>query len=1346
MAIGGALLLLQSCGGDGPAPPRTSDAGLPVEAAAQPSPAERLPVSPGGGQISYRSGVILEVPGGALRETANVAVTANPQPVVTMAAGAPAISGTPVGVSVRLEPSGLTFEKPIIVRVRVPRPMAPMALTAVLVHDDAQAGFVPAKLRDGSLISGVVSADGTELIFATDHFSAYTAVLPDVLADRFTMTRLRTPDGVDLQLLQPSFLFHNTIDPTIPLLVPAFRAKLYEDLFVELFRAAEKPRPPLLAEMASKLHRIGAIDPIEKADDLLTFYERYKELAGQLRAAITSPLLKPFIDRAVKLIEGVHTRLEKIVKQGTIKTDGDWKLFAALFKCALKGFLKYLTAERIDRGLTDDRIAAFRALTASSPVAADPAFLDGIDRAVARLDGELAANETAAGETLDKGLGELTAMCAGEVIWDIGRKYVTKSVVSATFGTAAGAAGADPFTYAAIAIIEDFVKQDIVAANRNAGRIALMGSLYYHGGFRELVTAGSKLALPESIDIDDEKARHRWVNTQTALDLLTRIGQAQRQTVTQADLSLVSRGISVTGEWLAGLFGGSLIEVRKRLAEQIDRDLLGLDVAYQQVTQRFTATCNGDAVACRAAGTPIPAQSCLEASQSLRPLATGEPLRDFACAGTQRRHVLHPLPGRHRYSLRTLLVEGSAVTAAAPDAPVLLILPTCDRARGCIPDQAVGGTVRTLEFVFDSRTGGSLFIAVAATADTRYLMQLTAMPDSCQPMSCAAGQCGALADGCGGTLACGACQDAAAAVPDAGAVDTATAPDAAADLALPDTAAPDQAPDLSADLPPPPPPSPTLSSPPAGGSSYPGTVLFTWLPSAEAARYHLLVCSNPTLTAGCLDPDGGSLTGVEPPPGQTNWSLVLPAPGTYYWSVRAIRTGDVGGWGAFGEVRTFVVLAMPDAQAPDTSPDSGPDTAPPAQLAASPANLDFGAASVGGTPSTRTTTLSNSGGATTGAVSLEISGSNAADFLVTADTCTGALLAPAGTCTVTVRFSPAASGSRLATLAATASPGGMVTVALSGTSPGQAWQRNGAVALGTGRHMAVHPGNPLIIYLATGDGGLGLAKTTDGGQTWNQSRTGIPGAGFMGIGIAPSAPSTIYLGTYNGMYVSTDDGVTWTQRNSGLPATPFDIGDVAVHPTDPSTVFITTATAVFKTTDAGLTWAQSDPAVNATGVAFDPTMPSRVWSSHHTILRGSTDGGQTWTQKHTTGAASTYFGFIRVDPANPSNLYVGSNRGNGTTNGVYVSRDGGTSWNLYATGFPAFTATHELAIDPSQPGVVYVSTYTGVYKSKNHGQTWQHLNTGTYAPNAAIVGLGGMPAIVYAIRGGDFVQSVTGGE
>jgi hypothetical protein len=106
--------------------------------------------------------------------------------------------------------------------------------------------------------------------------------------------------------------------------------------------------------------------------------------------------------------------------------------------------------------------------------------------------------------------------------------------------------------------------------------------------------------------------------------------------------------------------------------------------------------------------------------------------------------------------------------------------------------------------------------------------------------------------------------------------------------------------------------------------------------------------------------------------------------------------------------------------------------ATPAALAISPASFAFGSTPVGNSSAVQAFTVTNTGGSPTGTVAATLAGPDLAHFSVTGTTCTSNLAAGAS-CAVSVRFQPTSTGNKTASLSVSASPGGTVTSALTGT-------------------------------------------------------------------------------------------------------------------------------------------------------------------------------------------------------------------------------------------------------------------------------------------------------------------------
>ncbi|MBL9016285.1 MAG: choice-of-anchor D domain-containing protein [Myxococcales bacterium] len=106
----------------------------------------------------------------------------------------------------------------------------------------------------------------------------------------------------------------------------------------------------------------------------------------------------------------------------------------------------------------------------------------------------------------------------------------------------------------------------------------------------------------------------------------------------------------------------------------------------------------------------------------------------------------------------------------------------------------------------------------------------------------------------------------------------------------------------------------------------------------------------------------------------------------------------------------------------------------PTALTITGSPFDFGNVVVGTTTTVnRVFTVTNSGGVTSGTLTVTPAGSNPAQFVKTADTCNGQTLAAGANCTFTVNFAPTSIGAKSASFDVSANPGGLVSGAVSGT-------------------------------------------------------------------------------------------------------------------------------------------------------------------------------------------------------------------------------------------------------------------------------------------------------------------------
>jgi hypothetical protein len=202
-----------------------------------------------------------------------------------------------------------------------------------------------------------------------------------------------------------------------------------------------------------------------------------------------------------------------------------------------------------------------------------------------------------------------------------------------------------------------------------------------------------------------------------------------------------------------------------------------------------------------------------------------------------------------------------------------------------------------------------------------------------------------------------------------------------------------------------------------------------------------------------------------------------------------------------------------------------------------------------------------------------------------------------------------------------------------------------------------------------GDGDGRLWESTDGGVSFGQVGTQIPGSSFLYYRAAfdPGDLDHVVVGAaVNGAFVTFDGGRNWT-RATGLSSTgtgPVNIFSIVVSPADPRTVYamgldIAESDAgvtsqgrhIFMSRDGGLTFTpivdRSNDVILPNGVpmAAHPTNPSVVYFTYGTSFGGY--GADLYryddATRQVTKTHNAYHGLpsMAFNPADPAFMYLG---------------------------------------------------------------------------------------------------------
>src|SRR5262245_20300394 len=161
---------------------------------------------------------------------------------------------------------------------------------------------------------------------------------------------------------------------------------------------------------------------------------------------------------------------------------------------------------------------------------------------------------------------------------------------------------------------------------------------------------------------------------------------------------------------------------------------------------------------------------------------------------------------------------------------------------------------------------------------------------------------------------------------------------------------------------------------------------------------------------------------------------------------------------------------------------------------------------------------------------------------------------------------------------------------------------------------------------------------------------------------------------------------------------------LAIDPITPSTLYVGTDQGVFRTMDGGATWISVSsglPPLSVTGLAIDPIAPATIYAG---VFRGgifkSTNRGASWAPAGLSGLE--VFG-LTIDPRSPSTLYAAISSGAG---GIFKSIDGAATWNSASAGLTV-PWSYSVVVDPSNSMILYAGTSGGwVSKSVNGGMSW----------------------------------------
>lgn len=240
-------------------------------------------------------------------------------------------------------------------------------------------------------------------------------------------------------------------------------------------------------------------------------------------------------------------------------------------------------------------------------------------------------------------------------------------------------------------------------------------------------------------------------------------------------------------------------------------------------------------------------------------------------------------------------------------------------------------------------------------------------------------------------------------------------------------------------------------------------------------------------------------------------------------------------------------------------------------------------------------------------------------------------------------------------------------------------------------------------------GGYAIAKTTDGGNTWNQAANN-GGSDYVHadnhfIDFLPGSNNTVFSCNDGGIFKTTDGGTSWTDLGNGLAIKQYY--RMSQSASDPYTIY---AGAQDNGSDqlTGGVWTQ---VYGADGMdnQVDWSDDQNVYVSYqYGAIQKSTNGGASFSDiSPSSGDWVTPF---VIDPVNSQTLYAGYGE-------LYKSTDGGLSWNTISNGMTGGSYLIALTVAQNHD-YIYTATFGSIFMTSNGGNTWTDI-TGTLPTSSA---------------------------
>lgn len=232
-----------------------------------------------------------------------------------------------------------------------------------------------------------------------------------------------------------------------------------------------------------------------------------------------------------------------------------------------------------------------------------------------------------------------------------------------------------------------------------------------------------------------------------------------------------------------------------------------------------------------------------------------------------------------------------------------------------------------------------------------------------------------------------------------------------------------------------------------------------------------------------------------------------------------------------------------------------------------------------------------------------------------------------------------------------------------------------------------------------------LFRSADGGRRWSPVAlpSGSKPAALTAVAMSAGVPGALYVAGHGiGVLRSTDGGQSWTARNDGFPGP--DVSAFASHADRPETAYAYLASkGIFRSEDGGMHWKLMDAGPRGGVTHFIHTnMPGSMQSGWLFVagplgVKRAMDCFCNWRD---AGGLGRPVQAIAYDPRRPSGIYAA------TEAGLVWSRDGGETWSKFEAPIEAIAA---MVVAPS--GEIYaIGPDDRLFRGTVDAATWDRID------------------------------------